>query len=356
MELQRERVGRDLVALSNDFSQGARNMLPVDVLHAICSFLSGIDVFQYSHTNSWTLSVLSDDLYWQKRAIEDAGGGDCCWKQKYMRERALLFVDPRSASRYIHGMLLGCNRSRLAFAQLERPPAPGNWCGGRINLRSVVKDRSFSFDIWFCLFPGTSAPYQPAGGIIYGLQSIPAAEGCPGENPGHFVMVDMKYNLYCSVLNEQKVVARDLQPKYWYHLALTYNVELQRQEVFLDGKVISTDVGSLNSMWPRLKHEQIGTGFCDNTAIDRGAHVPHARLHNGMWYPLYGLIDEFRVWKGALSPKDVAELACCKQPESCSLIGAIKRSHDRRGSWSNVHAVKCSHPAEGKNVVVYQSK
>ncbi|KAL3665266.1 hypothetical protein V7S43_009894 [Phytophthora oleae] len=323
-------------------------ILPVDILHAICSFLSGFDVFHLSHTNAWALDVLSGDLYWQQRVT----GGDRLsiqsWKQRYMQERSLLFVDPQSAKKYLHGMLLGCNRSRLGFAKLEKPPCPGKWRSERIDLCSV-KDCSFSFDVWFCLFPGTE--HQSTGGVIYGLQSKPAIDRHPGENHGHFVMVDMKNNLYCSVLGDTKIVTQDLNPNYWYHLALTYSVKSRQQQVFVDGKKISTEVGPLNNVWPRLKYEQIGTGFCDNTTRDRGVHLPHSRLHGG-WYSFYGLIDEFRVWKDVLTEEAVAELAYCKQPQGGCLLGTIKRDHDRRGSWINTKAVRCTRPAEGKNVII----
>ncbi|KAE8880062.1 hypothetical protein PF011_g24107 [Phytophthora fragariae] len=277
--------------------------MSVDNLHAISSFLTGFDVFYLSHTNSRTLSVLSEDLYWQKRITGDHSlGRRQSWKQRYMLERSLQFVDPHSADKYIHGMLLGCNRSRVAFAKLERPPAPGSWRGSRFDLR-LEKDTNFSFDVWFCLFPGTAK--QPAGGVLYGSQSAPANLGVPRSNPGNLVMVDMKCSLYCSVLDEKKVIAQDLEPNRWYHVALTYDVTLRHQLVYLDGKVASSEFGSLNSMWQRLQHEQIGTGFCHNTA--GSAHMPHSRMRGG-WYSFYGLIDEFRVWNSVLPADAVAVL------------------------------------------------
>ncbi|KAK1929261.1 hypothetical protein P3T76_015213 [Phytophthora citrophthora] len=323
-------------------------ILPVDVLHAICSFLSGFDVFRFSHTNSWVLTVLSDNLYWQKRGVGCENLSIHTWKQRYMQERSLLFVDLQSAKKYLHGMLLGANSSRLGFARLEKPPSPGKWRSERIDLSSV-KDCNFSFDVWFCLFPGTE--YQSTGGVIYGLQSRPASSRYPGEKHGHFIMVDIKKNLYCSVLGDAKIIAQDLKPNYWYHLALTYDVKSQQQQVYVHGKKISTEVGPLNNAWPLLKHEQIGTGYCDNTTRDQGVHLPHSRLHGG-WYSFYGLIDEFRVWKDILTQETIADLACCKQPQGCSPMGSIKRDHDRRGCWINTKMVRCTRPAEGKNVVV----
>ncbi|KAG1706011.1 hypothetical protein DVH05_002574 [Phytophthora capsici] len=323
-------------------------MLPVDVLHAICSFLSGFDVFRFSHTNSWILGVLSENLYWQQRGTGYDKLSIQNWKQRYMQERSLLFVDPQSATKYLHGMLLGRNRSHLGFARLEKPPSPGKWRSEQIDL-STVKDNNFSFDVWFCLFPGTE--HQSTGGVIYGLQSQPAIGRNPGDQHGHFVMVDMKKNLYCSVLGDTKLVAQDLKPNYWYHLALTYSVKSQRQQVFVDGKKMSTEVGPLNNLWPRLKYEQIGTGYCDNTTRDRDVQLPHSRLH-GDWYSFYGLIDEFRVWNDVLTEETIADLAHCRQPQSCSLVATIKRDHDRRGCWVNTKMVRCTRPAEGKNVIV----
>ncbi|KAJ8530513.1 hypothetical protein ON010_g14399 [Phytophthora cinnamomi] len=324
-----------------------QNMLSVDNLHAISSFLTGFDVFHLSHTNSWTFTVLSEDLYWQKRTSGDHSlKKPQSWKQRYLQERSLQFVDPYSADKYIHGMLLGCNRSRVAFAKLERPPAPGSWRGRRFDLRSE-KNTSFSFDVWFCLSPGTAK--QPAGGVIYGFQSGPASYGIPGNNPGNLVMVDMKRSLYCSVLDEKKVIAQDLRPNCWYHLALTYDVAFHRQVVYIDGKIVSFETGTLNSTWQRLQHEQIGTGFCHNAA--GAAHLPHSRLRGG-WYSFYGLIDEFRVWNSVLPAEAVAELSRCGQPRGFSTIATIKRSHDRHGSWTNTHTVRCTRPAEGKRVVI----
>ncbi|EGZ06742.1 hypothetical protein PHYSODRAFT_251991 [Phytophthora sojae] len=217
-----------------------------------------------------------------------------------------------------------------------------------IDLR-LEKDSSFSFDVRFCLFPGSAK--QPAGGVIYGFQANPASYGVPGSNPGNLVMVDMKLNLRCSVLDDKKVVAQALKPNCWYHLALTYGDTLQRQIVYLDGKVVSSETGTLNSMWQRHPHEQTGTGFCLNTA--GSDHMPHSSMRGG-WYSFYGLIDKFRVWSSVLPAETISELSRCGQPRGSSTIATIKRPDDRHGSCINTRAVRCTRPAEGRSVVIVQ--
>ncbi|KAF4317539.1 hypothetical protein BBO99_00007983 [Phytophthora kernoviae] len=192
---------------------------------------------------------------------------------------------------------------------------------------------------------------QPAGGVIYGLQSKAAIGRWPGNNPQQFALVDTKRNLYCSVMNVKKVVAKDLKPNCWYHLALTYDVDLHRQEVYVNGENVWSEVGELRSRWPYLRHEQIGTGFCENHPSAGGIQYPHPRAW-GAWYPLYGLIDEFRVWKSALPAKAVAELALGGYPDAFVVVGTIKRVHDGRGPWTNTTTVRCTRPAEGKNVII----
>jgi hypothetical protein len=323
------------------------DVLPVDALHAISSFLSGFDVFQLSHTNSWTLSVLSDNLYWQQRVTKaSVAEPRTSWKRRYLQERSLLFVDPDSAKFYIHGMRLGNNRSRLAFAKLDRPAAPGAWRGSRFDLSST-NGSSFSFDVWFSLLPGTHK--QPAGGVIYGLQSASAT-----VSRAPLALVDTKRDLYCSVLSEKKAVARGLKPNCWYHAALAYDVDLQRQEVYVDGKLVSIEEGPLDTLWQRPQQEQVGTGYCDEATRATGAQLPHTRFRGGAWYSFYGFIDEFRVWNAALPSQAVAELARGGQPAGFSIVGTMKRDRDRRGSWSNTHAVRCTRPAEGTNAIVDQ--
>lgn len=55
--------------------------------------------------------------------------------------------------------------------------------------------------------------------------------------------VDSKFNLRCSLLEDAEIVAHNLIPNRWYHVALTLDWGLQRQNVYLDGVNVSSDEG-----------------------------------------------------------------------------------------------------------------
>ncbi|EGZ06710.1 hypothetical protein PHYSODRAFT_306892 [Phytophthora sojae] len=165
-----------------------------------------------------------------------------------MQARSLQFVDHNSNYRR-HS-----KSSQLAYALLEPPDLPVFW-NHRFRFWSETHD-SFSFDLWFCSLPSNTV--QHCGGVIYGAQASRVSnhlhQRCISEQ---FALVDAESNLYCSVLNEKREVHR-VTPNRWYHLALTYNVKLQRQDVYVDGGHVWEAFGSLSDKWQRCKYEQVG--------------------------------------------------------------------------------------------------
>ncbi|KAG2509885.1 hypothetical protein BBO99_00008963 [Phytophthora kernoviae] len=98
------------------------------------------------------------------------------------------------------------------------------------------------------------------------------------------------------------VVASNLEMNRWYHLALTYDNSLQRQDVFLDGLKVRSETGALHPEWGFLSHEQVGTGCITAGSLD----FPRPKYLG--WYGFHGMIDEFRIWGEALCQDDLAEL------------------------------------------------
>ncbi|KAJ8548831.1 hypothetical protein ON010_g10841 [Phytophthora cinnamomi] len=243
----------------------------------------------------------------------------------------------------------GAKRSQLAYAILECPDLPAFW-HHRFRLRSETHT-SFSFDVWFCCFPSTAT--QPSGGVIYGVQNSRVSirhQGCISEQ---FVVVDAQNKLYCSVLNEKQAVCQ-LSQNRWYHVALTYDVNRQCQDVYVDGRRVWSAIGSLNRKWQRCNYEQIGTGFCENIPTAEDPFIPFLELGSG-WYSFHGIVDEFRVWRSALPPVAIGKLGRAEHLDGFEIRATVKPSHGRRNLWIRTKSVRCTRPAEGKTMSIYGS-
>ncbi|KAF1789815.1 Concanavalin A-like lectin/glucanase domain [Phytophthora cactorum] len=213
--------------------------LPVDLVEAICGYLAGFDAFQLSHTNSWWFALLSDGLVWHERMVHGPVPGSQqhllhTWKRRYMQARSMLF----------HG--LGTDDKdellRASYACVERASALICGCSATNNAERVETTRY-------------------TGGVIFGLQSEERDSRNWPQYHQQFVMVDSKSNLYCSVLDVKRPVAKDLKCDHWYHLVLTYDLEHQKQDVYLDGDNVWSTTGALHREWQHLLHEQVGTGY-----------------------------------------------------------------------------------------------
>ncbi|OWY97831.1 hypothetical protein PHMEG_00031541, partial [Phytophthora megakarya] len=205
---------------------------------------------------------------------------------------------------------------------------------------------SFSFDLWFCLLPAEKDKMYP-GGIIFGLQSEERDNLNWPKYHQQFIVVDSKCSLYCSVLDAKTAVASDLEYHRWYHLALCYDRDRQRQDVYVDGKNVWSVAGALHREWHHLLHEQVGTGY----VTAGGGHFPHPDFVG--WYGFHGLLDDFRFYTGTLSQDEVGLLAHGGELPRKRQCGSLKYP-GLRGPQSgiNVSLVACTRPAEGKSVQI----
>ncbi|KAG6603103.1 uncharacterized protein IUM83_17592 [Phytophthora cinnamomi] len=105
--------------------------LPSDTIETLCSYLTGFDAFNLSHTNHWWMKYLADESQWQ---------------------RGFQGEDGRQVDSYAYFTYAGNEHRRRSQFRL-------NFLGSE----------SFSFDVWFSLLPGSDG--TQFGGILYGLQS-----------------------------------------------------------------------------------------------------------------------------------------------------------------------------------------
>lgn len=112
-------------------------------------------------------------------------------------------------------------------------------------------------------------------------------------------MVSSTGDLYCSVLAGKDIIASNLKPNRWYHLALTYQQDVQQQDVYLDGCKVLSVLGSRHHEWRYLTYSQVGTGCITSDTFN----CPYPG-HIGR-YGFHGIVDAFRVWRGVLSQDDV---------------------------------------------------
>ncbi|KAI9985409.1 hypothetical protein PInf_004766 [Phytophthora infestans] len=322
--------------------------MPTDLVEAVCSFLAGFDAFQLSHTNSWWFARLSDGLLWHELMVhgpvpESQQHQLHTWKRRYMQARSMLF----------HGLGTDDNDEllRASYACVEYPP-PTDWGQFRrmyFALRTMHEE-NFSFDLWFSLQPSTQKELDTnryTGGVIFGLQSEERDSRNWPQYHQQFVMVDSKRKFYCSVLDVKTPVAKDLKCGHWYHLVLTYNLERQKQDVYLNGENVWSTTGTLHREWQHLLHEQVGTGYITSG----GGDYPHGDFVG--WYGFHGLLDEFRFYSGVLPLNEVQHRARGGELPPKRLSGTLKYP-GLRGPQSriNVDLVACTRPAEGRPVEI----
>ncbi|KAG7397280.1 hypothetical protein PHYBOEH_000974 [Phytophthora boehmeriae] len=311
--------------------------LPADTIKTLCSYLTGFDAFSLSHTNAWWMRYLADGVLWQKcmrgLVVNDQEVQARAWKQKYMLSRSMLFRglqkdDERQLDSYAYLKYAGREQHRLSNFHL-----------------TYLGSDSFSFDVWFSLLPASDGHYL--GGIIFGLQSASRESRQWPHYHQQFVIVSSTGDLHCSVLGSRPVVASNLKTNRWYHLTLTYDNGLQRQDVYLDGVNVRSDTGALHPEWGFLSHEQVGTGCITAGSLD----FPRPKYLG--WYGFHGMIDEFRIWGEVLCQDDVAELARGGSLRNEKLRASVKR--DTAGTplrnplvtWVNVKLAICTRPTEG---------
>jgi hypothetical protein len=198
--------------------------------------------------------------------------------------------------------------------------------------------KCFSFNTWFGLLPGSSEEYF--GGILLGLQSSAHEDRQWPHYHQQFVMVSSAGELYCSVQSGKHVVANNLEPSRWYHLALTFDHAKQREEVFLDGVKVRSEVGPRHHEWGDLIYAQVGTGCVTSNSLQ----CPR-RGYIG-WYGFNGVVDSFRVWRGVLSSAELELLAGGGGPVHRKLLASTRRVTLGLRQL-NPRQVKCTRPAEG---------
>ncbi|KAL4088330.1 hypothetical protein PRIC1_012753 [Phytophthora ramorum] len=290
--------------------------LPADIVEGLCSFFTGFDAFNLSQSTSRWRNYLSDESFWKTcfRASKASDKELQSWKQRYIQSRSLLFT----VQHQMPFAYLTCRNDKHPSAHFQITHMGG---------------KSFSFDVWFSLLP--AATDGPFGGILYGIQSSSRESGHGAFYHKHLVSVSSTGDLYCSLLADGSVVARDLKPSVWYHVALTYDHAAQSQEVFVNGVQVQSKSGTWQYLWHFMMYGQIGTGY--STADCPG------------WVGFHGVIDEFRVWGGVLSQDDVTLLASGGVVPGGKLQASLQ--HSKPGTkLRNVRVVKCTRPAEARRM------
>ncbi|GMF22777.1 unnamed protein product [Phytophthora fragariaefolia] len=211
----------------------------------------------------------------------------------------------------------------------------------------LANNASVSFDVWFCLLPGTKTGTTArhngrcAGGVVYGLDYDDS-----GDSQWQPVVVDSNCNLYCSLLGGRTMVAANLEAKHWHHVALTYCREKQLQEVYVDGANVHSATGERRREWSLMAYQQIGTGH----VIAADGDFPYPSYAGT--YDFRGLVDEFRVWRGVLSAKEVANLARGGVLPYRDIWASMKLP-GRKTIGMGLEWVRCTRPAEGGAMTSY---
>ncbi|KAL3665258.1 hypothetical protein V7S43_009886 [Phytophthora oleae] len=99
---------------------------------------------------------------------------------------------------------------------------------------------SFCLGVWFALLPASNDCCF--GGAIYGMQSALRDSRPWPHYHLPIVIVNAVGDLYCSILDSKPVVATNLQSDRWYHLMLSYDCNLQRQDVVSLGEKTSSRI------------------------------------------------------------------------------------------------------------------
>lgn len=319
--------------------------LPQEALEAVCDGLTGYELFQLSHVNSWLLQLLSASHRWRRLFPQHAGSDDddgcASWTQRYIQSRSLVFEGlatrpnedmwPPNRGRYVllH-YLQGSHRARRwrAFTEEFGPD--------RIH-------QSVTIDTWFALLPETDEVH--AGGILFGAQSCYVGSPTWADYHQQIIIVDSDRNLFCSLVDPQCGVRRPtavgLSFNRWYHLALSYDKDTRTEHAYLDGELLASRVGSWHPELYRLVHGQIGTGCV--TAGENRFPIPG---YTG-WYGFNGIVDDFRVWRRPLTQEEVRRIAAgAAEPDDSDLRHAISRGDGLRYDTEKVAYTRCTRPRE----------
>jgi hypothetical protein len=347
----RDTLALKMVAIPTPFARSLQG-LPAEIIRGLCTYLTGFDALNLSHTSSSWLKCLSSEVDWHKRLgrsnkwkPERPGRS---WKKVYVRSRSMVFKALKVEK--------DASEELDAFAYLTSEQEQHRLCVYRTTFFQLTRrytgdSFSFSFDTWFSLLPGTRDEYF--AGIIFGHQSSFRDTRQWPHYHQQFVVVSSAGELYCSVQNGKHIVASNLGPNRWYHLALTFDHDIQREEVFLDGKNVRSEVGSLHEEWSHLIYGQVGTGCVTSNSLQ----CPR-RGYIG-WYGFHGVVDTFRVWKGVISSAELGLLARGGElPDARLRASTIRHPLFSRLNFGlrqrNVRLVKCTRPAEGKSVQLLQ--
>ncbi|KAG7380155.1 hypothetical protein PHYPSEUDO_007667 [Phytophthora pseudosyringae] len=338
-------------------------MMSADVLETVLAFLPGFDVFQLSHASRAWFLCLADAALWQNRLYGDAGDdaegppwmkdlkGSARrlkqrmrnivqrdlgqpWKKKYMQERSLSFRGMGSQEfiyRQQRGPCAYLEHNVVTESRQQRPMA------------HLAGNSSLSFDVWFCLLPEhtRTGPNlgRCAGGVLYGFDSEDL-----GDDQWQPVVVDSKCNLYCSLLEGRTMVATNLELNRWHHLALTYDRDKCYERVYVDGANVRSASGQRRREWSRLAFQQIGTGH----VVAGDGDFPYPG-YSGT-YNFRGLVDDFRVWRGILSTREIETLSRGATLPYRDAWASMKLP-GRKTMGLRLEWVHCTRPAEGGTVV-----
>ncbi|KAE9014913.1 hypothetical protein PF010_g6828 [Phytophthora fragariae] len=306
----------------------ALQLLPVDALDAVSCFLTGWDVFELSHVNAQCWRHFSRSTHWRPRLPSGSS------KRTYAQCRSFAFEGLGLDERLSH-----CGGTDASGGVVVQGPWP----------RESFSDlgASFTVDAWFSLLDGERVGVL-TGGVLFGGQSAMLRTCLWTNHHVAFVGVDGDRNLLCSVLEGgANCVAAGLDLGRWYHVALSFDCGVQK--VFLDGELVSEMTGRLHHSWQELEQVQVGTGFVSSFWQQKSSFQLDTRPRSTRtfcgWHNLYGLVDEFRVWRTALSEREVQALAKC-QDEFVLGDPWFSLQHAANSSASHPQRVSCTRSSE----------
>ncbi|KAG7380001.1 hypothetical protein PHYPSEUDO_007874 [Phytophthora pseudosyringae] len=321
------RAGSSVEATSSSSTLNAPQQLPGELVEVLCRYFTGFDALSLSRTNSWWRKYLSDNSFWRKcfRGFSTCEGRAKSWKKQYVQSRSLLFKALKvgsgscPADSFAYFTHTADQRRTMHF-QLTH-------MGGK----------SFSFDLWFSLLPASSGDQY--GGVLYGVQSSSRESGEWPHYHQQYVMVNSKGDLYCSVIPNKPVVRSNLEPNRWYHVALTYDQEEQRQDVYFNGVNVQSASATWRYVWHFMTYGQIGTGW----SASEFPNCPR-QCYSG-WYGFRGVIVVFRAWRGVLTQEDITNLAKGRVLMSAKLRASLTQNELGRVP-GKAKLVKCTRPTE----------
>lgn len=301
--------------------------LPEEVWAIIIAMLPGVELVRLSHVHRWTWTLLTsastDAEIWGPRVLCRLPLPNeatlLTWKQTFLCCRVFEFDGLRA------------DYSEPEAEVLIRVIKINLTMEGRLATVASRFGRSdrFSWDLWLCLLPTHRDNQRDdeadrcLGGVVLGQQSQPCGQrGWPYQR-AQFIVVDSHCALYCSVIHVKPVVVERLQLKRWYHVALTYDAPTYSQRVYVDGMLVSDELGALYQDWERLRHHQLGSGY-----YSPGAHSCPNGNYRG-WYGFNGLLGEFRMWDRVLSEREVNGLVNGQVPVGTSRADGVCYSLQR---------------------------